>query len=281
MFRRTRPWSETPGIRSGSRGARSRVPTPIGSTFRTRSPTRSRPSRSAWRGSRRGSPSSTARPPRARSRSFGPSRARRRPADNLPSMGERTSYPAGTFSWADLATTDSEGAKAFYGGVFGWELEEMPVPEGPPYVMARIDGKSVAALYERGADVPGPPAWLSYVTVDDADATAARAGELGATTISEPFDVVDAGRMAVLQDPTGAMFAVWQARTSIGAELVNDPGAMKMNQHNTGGPAAAQAFYEGLFGWGFETVAEGDQPFWSIYNGGRLHTRGGGARPGG
>jgi predicted enzyme related to lactoylglutathione lyase len=186
-------------------------------------------------------------------------------------MGERTSYPAGTFSWADLATTDSEGAKAFYGGVFGWELEEMPVPEGPPYVMARIDGKSVAALYERGADVPGPPAWLSYVTVDDADATAARAGELGATTISEPFDVVDAGRMAVLQDPTGAMFAVWQARTSIGAELVNDPGAMTMNQHNTGDPAAAQAFYEGLFGWGFETVAEGDQPFWSIYNGGRLN----------
>ncbi|MGH2953641.1 MAG: VOC family protein [Solirubrobacterales bacterium] len=186
-------------------------------------------------------------------------------------MGERTSHTPGTISWADLATTDADGAKAFYGGLFDWELEDLPVPDAPPYTMARIEGKSVAALYQRGAEVPGPPAWLSYVTVEDADATASRAGELGATTISEPFDVLEAGRMAVLQDPTGAVFAIWQAGSSIGAELVNDPGAMCVNQLNTSDPEAAQTFYADLFGWRFEAVEGGDQPCWGIYNGERLN----------
>jgi uncharacterized protein len=194
-------------------------------------------------------------------------------------MGERTSHVPGTFSWTDLGTTDSDGAKAFYGGLFGWELEDMPVPEGPPYTMARIGGKAVCALYQRSADQPGPPAWLCYVTVEDAGATARRAGELGATVISEPFDVLQAGRMAVLQDPTGAVFAIWQPGESIGAELVNDPGAMTMNQLNTGDPEAAELFYSELFGWRFDQLAEAasvdtdvaGQEYWGIFNGERLN----------
>lgn len=195
-------------------------------------------------------------------------------------MGERTSHAPGTFSWTDLATTDAAGAKAFYGELFGWELEDMPVPEAAPYTMARIDSKVVCAMYERTAEQPGPPAWLSYVTVDDADATASRAAELGATTISEPFDVMQAGRMAVLQDPTGAVFAVWQPGDSIGAELVNDAGAMTINQLNTGDPEAAERFYSELFGWRFddlveakatESRADGEEHYWGIYNGERLN----------
>jgi len=185
-------------------------------------------------------------------------------------MGERTSHAPGTFSWVDLGTTDADGAKAFYGSLLGWQFEDMPVPDAPPYSMARIGGLTVAALYGK-RDESQPPAWLSYVTVADADGVAASAAGLGGTVISEPFDVLDAGRMAVLQDPTGAVFAIWQAKQSIGAQLVNDPGSLTMNQLNTNDTGAAEAFYGTLFGWTFEQVASGEQEFWSIRNGDRLN----------
>ncbi|HEX6391022.1 MAG TPA: VOC family protein [Solirubrobacteraceae bacterium] len=183
-------------------------------------------------------------------------------------MGARTSHPPGTFSWVELGTSDSDGAKAFYGALLGWEYEDLPIPDSPPYTMAKVGGKRVGALYQAQQ---GPPNWLSYVTVADVDATAARAGELGATLISEPFDVMDAGRMAVVQDPTGAVFALWQAGQSIGAELVNDPGSLTMNQLNTGDTDAAARFYEALFGWRFARIPESPEPFWSINNGDRLN----------
>src|SRR5215211_3253964 len=185
-------------------------------------------------------------------------------------MGERTSHAPGTFSWVDLATSDADGAKVFYGGLLGWVFEDMPVPDSPPYSMARLGGRAVAALYPK-RDEQAPSAWLSYVTVEDADATAEHAGELGATVISEPFEVLEAGRMAVLQDPTGAVFAIWQPRASIGAELVNDPGALCLNQLNTTDPQSAQAFYGGLFGWTFHGIESGGPAYWGINNGDRLN----------
>jgi uncharacterized protein len=185
-------------------------------------------------------------------------------------MGERTSHAPGTFSWVDLGTSDAAGAKAFYGGLLGWDFEDMPVPDSPPYSMASIGGRTVAALYGK-RDEQAPSAWLSYVTVEDADATAARAAELGATVISEPFDVMEAGRMAVLQDPTGAVFAAWQPKASIGAHLVNEPGALCLNQLNTSDPEAAQRFYGDLFGWTFQGVESGGQAYWGITNGERLN----------
>lgn len=185
-------------------------------------------------------------------------------------MGERTSHAPGTFSWVDLGTSDADGAKAFYGGLLGWDFEDMPVPDSPPYSMAKIGGRRVAAVYGK-RDAAQPSAWLSYVTVEDAGAAASRAADAGGTVVSEPFDVMDAGRMAVLADPTGAVFAVWQPRASIGAELVNDPGSLTMNQLNTADPDAAREFYERLFGWTFRQVAEGEQSFWSIANGERLN----------
>jgi uncharacterized protein len=183
-------------------------------------------------------------------------------------MGERTSYAPGTFSWTDLATTDPERAKAFYQGLFGWEAEDVPAGAAP-YTMLRIGGRDVAALYGRG-DIQHP-AWLSYVTVEGADAAAARTADLGGQVLQEPFDVFDSGRMALLQDPTGAVFAVWQPRASIGATLVNDPGAMCLNQLETTDLEAAQRFYGELFGWRAERAGTDEVEYWGLYNGDTLN----------
>jgi predicted enzyme related to lactoylglutathione lyase len=186
-------------------------------------------------------------------------------------MGERTSHAPGTFSWADLSTTDPEGAKAFYTGLFGWDTEDNPMPEGGVYTMLSKGGKAVAALSAVQQEGQ-PPAWNSYVTVESADASAAAADEHGGTVVMGAFDVMDVGRMAVIQDPMGAFFSVWEPGTSIGSERVNEPGALTMNQLNTSDSERAQDFYSAVFGWRFEQVAEGDlPPYWGIYNGDRLN----------
>ena len=112
----------------------------------------------------------------------------------------------------------------------------------------------------------GPPAWLSYITVTDVDAVIERAREAHAT-VDGPIDVLDAGRMAMIQDPTGAHVAAWQPLANIGAELVNVPGALCLNQLNTADPDRATRFYTDVFGWRFEEVATGEQAYWGIFNG--------------
>lgn len=111
------------------------------------------------------------------------------------------------------------------------------------------------------------------MTVADADATAARAAELGGTVIAEPFDVLDAGRMAVLGDLQGAVFAVWEPRGRIGAEHVNDIGCLCMNELATSDLDGARAFYEGLFGWRTEVADTGPDgpPMVFAYNGDTLN----------
>lgn len=184
-------------------------------------------------------------------------------------MGERTSHALGTFSWTDLATTDPGAAKGFYTSLFGWDAEDLPIPDGGVYTMLLRNGKRVGAL--TAGQEGQPPAWTSYVTVAGADAAAASAEENGGSLALEPFDVMDAGRMAIVQDPTGAFFAVWEPRESIGAELVNEPGALTLNQLTTSDPERAQEFYAGVFGWRFEAVEGGDMPYWGIYNRDRLN----------
>ncbi|HEX5979522.1 MAG TPA: VOC family protein [Thermoleophilaceae bacterium] len=184
-------------------------------------------------------------------------------------MGERTSHSPGTFSWTDLATDDTEGAKRFYTGLFGWEIDDRPIPGDGVYTMLLRDGKEVAALFEGQEGMP--TAWSSYVTVESADAAAAKAADLGGTPMADPFDVMDAGRMAVIQDPTGAVVSVWEPHGSTGAQFVNGPGALSLNQLNTTDPEAAQRFYGGLFGWRTEEVSGGDQAYWGIYNGETLN----------
>jgi predicted enzyme related to lactoylglutathione lyase len=183
-------------------------------------------------------------------------------------MGIREAHEPGSFSWTDLSTPDAQASKAFYGGLFGWEFDDDPIPGGGVYVMATLGGRRAAAMFET---TERHPAWASYVTVEDVDTTAAGARELGATLIAEPFDVMDAGRMATIQDPTGAVFCIWQPRRSIGAEVVNGPGALTLNQLNTTDPEAAARFYYRLFGWRVEQAPGTDTPYFGIYLGERLN----------
>jgi uncharacterized protein len=184
-------------------------------------------------------------------------------------MGERTSHAPGSFSWADLSTSDPEAATAFYTTLFGWDAQDNPIPDGGVYTMLLKRGKPVAAL--SGLQQEGmPSAWNSYVTVASADEAAATFAEAGGTIVMDAFDVMDVGRMAVGQDPTGAFLSLWEPGTSIGAGRVNEPGALTINQLNTGDPARAQEFYEAALGWSFVQVSE-DPEYWSINNGDRLN----------
>jgi predicted enzyme related to lactoylglutathione lyase len=183
-------------------------------------------------------------------------------------MGERTSYASGTFNWVDLNTDDQEGAKAFYGALFAWEYEDIGIGEGMVYSMAKLDDHSVAALGPlQGEGMP--PHWNCYVSVEDADASAARAAELGATLLAEPFDVFEAGRMAAFADPQGAVLSVWQPKENIGAGLVNAPGALSWNDLLSPDVEASASFYRALFGWEIAEMEGSDGQYWSIANDGK------------
>jgi predicted enzyme related to lactoylglutathione lyase len=190
-------------------------------------------------------------------------------------MGNRTSYAPGAFCWVDAATTDAAAAKSFYTGLFGWEMEDNDAGDGAVYTTCRIGGDAVCGLYEMSEEMRStgaPPNWTSYVSVDSADAAVARAKELGGGAIDGAFDVLDIGRMAVLKDPQGAVFAVWQPRARIGAERVNDVGCLCMNELATTDIEAARSFYEGLFGWTTETVDAGPEgPLALAHNGETLN----------
>jgi predicted enzyme related to lactoylglutathione lyase len=190
-------------------------------------------------------------------------------------MGERTSHAPGTFSWVDLSTTDLEAAKGFYGGLFDWEFDDLPVGDGIVYSMCRLDGKAVCAISEQREEGI-PPHWNNYVTVDDLEARTAQAGELGGKVMVEPFDVLDAGRMSVISDATGAVLCMWVPRNSIGAELVNVPGALTWNELATTDVDRAVEFYGALFGWGFQEMEGGPMRYVLIQNGERSN---GGIRP--
>ncbi|MGI8904562.1 MAG: VOC family protein [Solirubrobacteraceae bacterium] len=177
-------------------------------------------------------------------------------------MGQRTKYAPGAFSWTDLTTTNQEAAKVFYGELFGWETTEMPVGDGIFYSMMSIGGQSVAAIssqpqQQREAGVP--PVWNSYVTVESADDALARAAQLGATVHAPAFDVMDAGRMGVVQDPQGAFFLVWEPKARLGADVVNAHGALSWNDLASPDMDASARFYRELFGWVVEPV-EGSEP---------------------
>jgi predicted enzyme related to lactoylglutathione lyase len=187
-------------------------------------------------------------------------------------MGERTQYKPGTFSWADVTTTDQPAAKEFYSRLFGWEAEDLPVGDGVHYSMMRVDGKEVAAIspqpqQQREAGVP--PMWNNYVTVESADDAAERAKQLGATVHAPAFDVMDAGRMAVIQDPQGAFFMAWEPRANIGARLVNAPGALAWNELASPAPNESADFYGSLFGWTIREFEGSPMPYLIVMNGDR------------
>lgn len=160
-------------------------------------------------------------------------------------------HEPGTFSWVELSTTDATAARDFYTSLFGWDVEESPMGDGTFYTMFRLGGRYAAAMYERRSQEI-PPHWLPYATVESADRGAARVEELGGTVLAGPFDVFDAGRMAAVQDPTGASLALWEPRSHIGAGVLGEPGTFCWHELATPDAAKAAEFYTALFGWSAE-----------------------------
>ncbi|RMF79276.1 MAG: VOC family protein [Chloroflexi bacterium] len=185
-------------------------------------------------------------------------------------MFKVTKYPHGTFSWADCQSTDAAKAKQFYMNVMGWAAEDMPMSDNMVYTMFNCDGDTVSALNQMQPEMQEqgvPSHWNNYVTVDDVDAMVDKVKAAGGTIVAGPFDVFDAGRMMVIQDPTGAHLSLWQAKKHIGATLVNTVGAMSWNELHTHDKEAAQKFYSEIFGWEFHT--DENLGYTSIMNKGR------------
>lgn len=173
-------------------------------------------------------------------------------------MPQRTSYEAGTPNWVDFASPDLDASIEFYGGLFGWDVPETENSEQTGgYRQAKKGGRPVAGMMPQMQEGQ-PAAWSTYASVDDADAVAAAVTDNGGTVVAEPMDVLDLGRMAVFTDPEGAFFGVWQPNSFIGAELVNEPGAIAWNELNTRDRAGAKEFYGAVLGWGFQDVEEGE-----------------------
>jgi uncharacterized protein len=154
-----------------------------------------------------------------------------------------------TFCWVDLSTTDQDAAKGFYTAVFGWTTEDVPSAMGPAYTLFSQDAKVVSGAYPLAPDQGDHPFWLGYVCVADLEATLARAQSLGAQVACPPMDIMDKGRLALFQDPTGAFLGLWQPLQHRGFALFNAPGAASWFELQTRDTAAAAAFYQGLFGW--------------------------------
>lgn len=200
-------------------------------------------------------------------------------------MAERTEYQPGTPSWIDLGSPDTQASADFYGTLFDWTAEMDPRPEAGGYGLFTLRGKKVAGLGpQMNKDMP--PYWTVYITVADADATAAKVTEAGGTMVMSPMDVFDAGRMAVLQDSVGSFVSIWQPNQHIGSELVNEAGTFTWNELATTDLAGARDFYQAAFGWGLapasgdngavftlggdmicgaHLAAEGEFPAWSVW----------------
>ncbi len=174
-------------------------------------------------------------------------------------MSERDAFAPGVPCWVDTWQPDAEETMRFYTALFGWEAEDT-MPPGTPgqHFMCRLRGRDVAAIASR-PDAAGPvTAWNTYVWVDSAEDAAAHATDAGGSLVMEPFDALDGGRIAVVADPAGATFGVWQPGAHRGAGLINEPGAWSMSHLVTTDPEGAKAFYGGLFGWEPETFDMGD-----------------------
>ena len=187
-------------------------------------------------------------------------------------MPERDGYIPGVPCWVDASEPDPEAAVDFYGGLFGWEFEELMAPRADgKYFIARHEATSssifdlsgdrrrgdVAAVRSIPEAAPPTAMWNTYFWVDSADEAASKVRDAGGGVVMEPFDFIDACRMAVFTDPEGAVFCVWEAREHKGARLVNDPGSLVFNGLNTRDVEGARAFYGSVFGWATGAIGGG------------------------
>lgn len=167
-------------------------------------------------------------------------------------MREITEHDPGTFCWPELATTDPAAAKAFYTALFGWTVEEHPMGDAGVYLIFKHNNRDVAAgsgMQEQQRVQGIPSHWLSYISVANAADAATEAKSLGGNELMGPFDVMELGRMAILQDPTAATFAIWQAKDHVGISAADEPGTLVWTELLTTNAETARDFYSKLFGW--------------------------------
>ena len=181
-----------------------------------------------------------------------------------------TSHAIGSPCWVDLMSPDVDASVTFYTGVFGWDAADQHDDEGNRvYVMFSLGGKTVAGLGGQAPQMAGMPAiWNNYVACDDLDGTVAAAAAAGGTVMMPPMQVMDAGAMAIISDPTGAAISLWMAGTHRGAELCNEPNTWSWTELMTRDIEAARPFYEAVFGW--EIVGQDMGPmgtYWVVQGG--------------
>jgi hypothetical protein len=178
-------------------------------------------------------------------------------------------YPAGAFVWVELGTTDQAAAKNFYGSLFGWEANDMPMGPDEHYTIFRLQGRDAAAAYTLRPDMSGgaPPNWLPYISVENVDDAAARAAQMGGKVVAPPMDVFDAGRMSVVQDPGGATFALWQPKNNPGIGIAGVDGTLCWADLMTHNLPAVQQFYAVLFGWNIAPGQNDPSGYLHIKNG--------------
>jgi predicted enzyme related to lactoylglutathione lyase len=166
----------------------------------------------------------------------------------------------GSFCWFELSTTDQSDAKRFYESLLGWTSNDSPIGPSEMYTIFNMDGRAAGACFtmqpeQRSQGIP--PHWLVYVMVENADAAASRAASLGGSVVAPPFDVMEAGRMAIVSDPTGAMVALWQPKDHAGIGVWAEPRSVGWADLQTRDQGKAAAFYSDLFGW---KMVEGKSP---------------------
>jgi hypothetical protein len=172
-------------------------------------------------------------------------------------MPEMSKYSHGVPSWVDIGAPDVGAALDFYGQLFGWEGQDMGEESGH-YTIVSKGGRQVAAIST--AQDPGPPHWTTYVNVDDIDTVSAKVPAAGGQVVFGPMDVMTAGRMAIFADPTGALIAGWQPGDHLGAQLVNETGALCWDELVTSDLPKAKAFYGDVFGWSWGGTDEYAEP---------------------
>lgn len=183
-------------------------------------------------------------------------------------MFKVTRYPHGTFCWVDLSSTNQAAAEKFYTELMGWTVERRPIGDGMDYLMFKAAGEYVAGASQAGPDGPPVSVWNHYVNVENVDALVDPIKAAGGTILVEPFEVLDQGRMLIIQDPTGAALSLWQANKHIGSGLVNTAGAVTWNELATRDPQAAMTFFGKVFGWEFQPAGNDYQ---TIQNKGRMN----------
>ncbi|MBZ0267982.1 VOC family protein [bacterium] len=170
-------------------------------------------------------------------------------------MAETKVTAPGMFCWSEVGTIDTEAAKRFYAAIFGWETQDTDAPGHGAYAMLRLRGAEIGGMYEipqEQRDQGVPPHWLTYVRVESVDDTAARVSGLDGNVVVPPTDIMDMGRLAVLQDPSGAVFAIWEVLGEMGGGATG-PGTPCWYELVSSDRMEATAFYAALFGWKLET----------------------------